>query len=46
MEPDLPAIEQPEPDQAMPEELTQLATGLRNKLRAPDASPPDDATDI
>jgi len=46
MEPDLPAIEQPEPDQAMPDELTQLVTGLGNKLRATDTSPPDDATDI
>ncbi|EXX78777.1 hypothetical protein RirG_012070 [Rhizophagus irregularis DAOM 197198w] len=46
MEPDLPAIEQPEPDQAVPEGMTQLATSLGNKLRAPDASPPDDATDI
>lgn len=46
MEPDLPATEQPEPDQAMPEELSQLVTGLGNKLRAPDASPSDDTTDI
>ena len=46
MEPDLPATEQPEPEQAMPEELSQLVTGIGNKLGAPDASPPDDATDI
>lgn len=46
MEPDLPATEQPEPDPAMQEELSQLVTGLGNKLRAPDTSPPDDATDI
>lgn len=46
MEPDLPATEQPEPDPAMQEELAQLVTGLGNKFRAPDASPPDDATDI
>jgi len=46
MEPALPALDEPEPDPAMREELSQLVTGLGNKLRAPDASPPDDATDI
>src|SRR3546814_4386854 len=34
MEPDLPATQQPEPDPAMQEELSQLVTGLGNKLRA------------
>lgn len=46
MEPDLPATEQPEPDPTMQEELSQLVSGLGSRLRAPDASPPDDATDI
>src|SRR3546814_20610228 len=34
MEPDLPATQQPEPDPAMQEELSQLVTGQGNKLRA------------
>ena len=46
MEPALPALDEPEPDPAMQDELSQLVTGLGNKLRAPDASPPDDATDM
>jgi DNA-binding transcriptional MocR family regulator len=46
MEPALPALDEPEPDPAMQDELSQLVTGLGNKLRAPDASPPDDATNI
>src|SRR3546814_19517763 len=43
---DLPATEQQNLDPAMQEELSQLVIGLGNRLRAPDASPPDDATDI
>src|SRR3546814_13685433 len=39
MEPDLPATQQPEPDPAMQEELSQLVTGLGNKLRASEKSP-------
>src|SRR3546814_10538206 len=46
IEPDLPATEQQNLDPAMQEELSQLVIGLGNRLRAPDASPPDDATDI
>src|SRR3546814_8593518 len=46
MEPDLPATQQPEPDPAMQEELSQLVTGLGNKLRASNTSPDDDATGI
>ena len=46
MEPDLPATQQPEPDPAMQEELSQLVTGLGNKLRASETSPDDDATGI
>src|SRR3546814_18084850 len=46
IEPDLPATEQQNLDPAMQEELFQLVIGLGNRLRAPDASPPDDATDI
>src|SRR3546814_5980636 len=38
MEPDLPATQQPEPDPAMQEELSQLVTGLGNKLRASNTS--------
>src|SRR3546814_17986569 len=46
IEPDLPATEQQNLNPAMQEELSQLVIGLGNRLRAPDASPPDDATDI
>ena len=46
IEPDLPATEQQNLDPVMQEELSQLVIGLGNRLRAPDASPPDDATDI
>src|SRR3546814_3130204 len=42
----LPATQQPEPDPAMQEELSQLVTGLGNKLRASNTSPDDDATGI
>src|SRR3546814_18558756 len=46
IEPDRPATEQQNLDPAMQEELSELVIGLGNRLRAPDASPPDDATDI
>src|SRR3546814_20089373 len=39
MEPDLPATQQPEPDTAMPEELSNLDPGIGNKLRALHTSP-------
>src|SRR3546814_19346612 len=46
MEPDLPATQQPEPDPAMQEELSQLVTGLGNKLRSSNTPPDEDATAI
>src|SRR3546814_3622969 len=46
MEPDLPATQQPEPDPAMQEELSQPVTGLGNKLRPSEPSPDDDANGI
>lgn len=39
MEPDLPATQQQEPDPAVQQELSQLVTGLGNKLRASEAAP-------
>src|SRR3546814_5771868 len=46
MAPDLPATKQPEPDSEKQKELSQLVTGLGNKLLASNTSPDNDATGL
>lgn len=44
--PDAPPLVESEPDPMVHEDMAKLINSLGDKLRAPDASPPDDATSI